>query len=470
MMRFFKADHGYFHRIIVYPRRTFKSVSFIHTMAKTHNEEIARSYFGVDPSSHTWPEWIDLMVMLVKKGYFGESVNPLMSSKESNHIRTACLNFARHRFTLVRYLSKKDIKVVAGCGCPSIDRKVVNSGKRLRAYVGIEERNVCGSCDLRGKCERAYAQAREEEGVRTIDVMRILLTYGLDSVSHTMENSACRTKCVEDSVRKLLRESVEYSLKDVESVETETTRDESQPKSQDSVERDPRIRPGDWQCTECKFINFSKNIRCLRCDVFSEERLKQLKEEQRDHLPLKKGDWICQTCNFLNFSKNTKCLRCRDKPSMRQINPGEWECESCNYINFRRNAICLKCDHKRQKAYNVTPDSNKVVDHRNRGSKTWSFVEEESETRCNEDEEEEEEEDEDGFMRFPVEGGRSNVSRSVEKREQWKLEMMTQRMRSNVHQKRKDDYKTESSYERRKIEFLGNFTDDGEMDDWFLSK
>lgn len=35
------------------------------------------------------------------------------------------------------------MKVIAGCGCPSIDRKVVNSGKRLRAYVGIDEVNVC---------------------------------------------------------------------------------------------------------------------------------------------------------------------------------------------------------------------------------------------------------------------------------------------------------------------------------------
>lgn len=49
-----------------------------------------------------------------------------------------------HRnFVTYRYLSKKDIKVIAGCGCPSIDRKVVNSGKRLRAYVGIDEGNVC---------------------------------------------------------------------------------------------------------------------------------------------------------------------------------------------------------------------------------------------------------------------------------------------------------------------------------------
>lgn len=32
--------------------------------------------------------------------------------------------------------------MVAGCGCPSVDRKVVNSGKRLRAHVGIDEGDV----------------------------------------------------------------------------------------------------------------------------------------------------------------------------------------------------------------------------------------------------------------------------------------------------------------------------------------
>ncbi|KFK41483.1 hypothetical protein AALP_AA2G136500 [Arabis alpina] len=463
-MRFFKTDQRYFHRIIVYPR-PFKSIAHIHDLAKTQNSKIATPGLVDDPSSHPWPEWLDLMGMLVKKGYFGENVNPLMSSKESNHIRTACLNFARHRFTLVRYLSKNDIKVIAGCGCPSTDRKVVNSGKRLRAFVGIDEGNVCGSCNLRGKCERAYAQAREEEGARTIDVMRILLTYGLDSFSPSVENRACKTKFVEDSVRTLLRESVVYSLKDVESGETDTARDELQPNSQDGDVIDPRKRPGDWHCTECKFLNFAKNIRCLRCDVFSEERLKQLKVEQRDHLPLKKGDWICQTCNFMNFAKNTKCLTCKDKPSMRQINPGEWECESCNYINFRRNSICLKCDHKRQKAPNVTPDSKTGGGDRD---KKWSFVEEE------EIEEEEEEEEEDGFMGFPVVGGRSNVSKSVEKREQWKLEM-TERMRNNGTGKKNDDKSKEDEaesrfYDRRKIELLGNSSDDGEMDDWFVSK
>lgn len=41
------------------------------------------------------------------------------------------------------YLPRKDIQVLVQLGCPSTDRKVVNSGKRLRAHVGIDEGNVC---------------------------------------------------------------------------------------------------------------------------------------------------------------------------------------------------------------------------------------------------------------------------------------------------------------------------------------
>jgi len=41
-----------------------------------------------------------------------------------------------------RYISRWDIQVALRCGCPSIDRKVVNSGKRLRAYVGLDEGEV----------------------------------------------------------------------------------------------------------------------------------------------------------------------------------------------------------------------------------------------------------------------------------------------------------------------------------------
>ncbi|KAL4567836.1 hypothetical protein LXL04_023432 [Taraxacum kok-saghyz] len=57
-------------------------------------------------------------------------------------------NFDFFRFTF-SYFTRGDIHAVAGSGCPSIDRKVVNSGKRLRAYIGIDEGNVSQNLRLR---------------------------------------------------------------------------------------------------------------------------------------------------------------------------------------------------------------------------------------------------------------------------------------------------------------------------------
>ncbi|KAM1866808.1 hypothetical protein ACFX13_009610 [Malus domestica] len=48
-------------------------------------------------------------------------------------------------------LSRKDIQIIARCGCPILDRKVVNSGNRLRAYMGVDEGDVKNITDI-GAC------------------------------------------------------------------------------------------------------------------------------------------------------------------------------------------------------------------------------------------------------------------------------------------------------------------------------
>ncbi|RWV86058.1 hypothetical protein GW17_00052091 [Ensete ventricosum] len=232
---------------------------------------------GVVEVSHPWPEWVQLMEHLLRKGYLDRSAlrvgdasssSSLSASKDSNLIRTACLYFARDRFDIIRqelffclllvfwfvsmcvdqsearhlmvfwclfllgvfvpttshfvlscapihcaydvvvqlsltftftfdlfstfvssslYLSRRDIHIIGQCGCPSIDRKVVNSGKRLRAHVGIPEGDVSAELFLR---DQNY------EVGRTVDVMRILLTYGLDIITgcnyiNFRKNSVC---------------------------------------------------------------------------------------------------------------------------------------------------------------------------------------------------------------------------------------------------------------------------------------
>ncbi|XP_038697196.1 uncharacterized protein LOC119994838 isoform X2 [Tripterygium wilfordii] len=409
--------------------------------------------------SHQWSEWVDLMECLLKRGYFYGEGNPFhrsdLGEKDFNIIRTACLNFGRDRPRLIKCLSRKDIHIVAECGCPSIDRKVVNSGKRLRAHVSIDERNVCSSCNLRGNCERAYIKAREKEGALTVDLMRTLLMYGLDPICATVENSSCQNTQAKGSVRRLLKEIVDYTTQEVVSdLPNDITlqgglSEQDHLSTQEKGNIDIPMKLVDWQCPKC-----------LRCDDLSQERLKQLRE-QEEHLPLKKGDWKCDQCYFLNFAKNTRCLRCKEKPPKRELNPGEWDCESCNYINFRKNMVCLKCDHRRPKAsnaLNASPQStkekgvysgcgsfkfvsseNEVDKHKSGvqdrpGLDMWKFVKEDGEDndrsisgdRAS------------GIIDFPIIGGKGSLSQDARKREKWKVEML-ERIKSAERRSEKND-------------------------------
>ncbi|XP_057960671.1 uncharacterized protein LOC131152812 isoform X2 [Malania oleifera] len=435
--------------------------------------------------SHPWPEWVQLMELLLNKGYFEWGESPLQDTelgvKHSNVIRTACLNFARDRFDLIRFISRKDISVVVESGCPSIDRKVVNSAKRLRGYLGIDERNVCSSCMLRGNCDRAYVKAHEAEGARTVDAMRILLTYGLDYFTGSVENKPSQSTRIKDSVRRLLKEMLVLSTKEPADspLATSSKRLLSLGENLTTLGQiNVPMKQGDWHCPKCNFINFARNIKCLRCDELCQDKVQKLGEDL-EHLPLKKGDWICDKCHFLNFAKNTRCMQCKEKPSKRQLNPGEWECDSCNYINFRKNMVCLKCDYRRPKSSKHSDNStqphnanggfvrdeayDKPLDRRDGTSRSkdgdfWRFVENESEDHHGSHPNHEIL----GFVDFPITGGKSELSRSVEKRERWKIEMAA---RSRHSSKTTENVDKPVNLQRR-LDFLKS-TDDDEMAEWF---
>nr|GMD66152.1 zinc finger protein VAR3, chloroplastic-like [Ipomoea batatas] len=434
--------------------------------------------------SHPYPEWVDLMETLLKNGYFASVGSPCLrnnelGNKDSNEIRTACLNFARDQFGLVRYLSQKDIEVIAQAGCPSVDRKVVNSGKRLRAHLGIDEGNVCSSCILRGNCERAYVKVREDEGRRTVDVMRLLFIYGLDPISGSVENKPCLNERVKESVRKLLKEIVEFS-KAEGAYETNKALIPGRSSTQQIAAncRDGQMKvpmkQGDWLCTKCNFLNFARNIKCLRCNDLSQERLHNLRVEQ-DNLPLKKGDWICDKCNFLNFAKNTRCLQCKENPPKRLLHPGEWECESCNYINFKRNVVCLKCDHRRPRASNCASSTclSANPDTSNHLSRPYLGTEKQLRDEFNKPKfvkgDGEYPDDsvlwnhETGYADFPILGGKSDLSRNEQKRERWKREMTEKSTKAAKAKEKAQEFK--SCFVDNSKHF--QLTDDEEMADWF---
>lgn len=66
-------------------------------------------------------------------------------------------------------------------------------------------------------------KAREGDGGRTVDVMRLLLTYGLNPVTGLVENKSCLNKVVEETARRLLKEIVEHCMKELNSESTSAT-------------------------------------------------------------------------------------------------------------------------------------------------------------------------------------------------------------------------------------------------------
>ncbi|KAK7397202.1 hypothetical protein VNO78_18369 [Psophocarpus tetragonolobus] len=278
---------------------------------------------------HPWPEWIQLMEMLVHQNYFDHRRRdedkmlhdvgfepPVLPegfdlTKDFKTVHMACLNFGRDRFDILRSLSRKDIQVFVGYGCPTVDRKVVFSAKLLRKLAHLDEGDVCSSCSLRNNCERAYLLTNKEDEARTLDVMRLLLTFGFDPVDGSVINkSLLKQKSVKSVVRKLLHEVVKLS----------------------SVPIDPNLPPP---------VIKKPPPKVKKPPPPPKRRV------GRDDVEMKKGDWLCPKCEFMNFAKNTVCLQCDAKRPKRQLLPGEWECPECNFLNYRRNMACFHCECKR---------------------------------------------------------------------------------------------------------------------------
>ncbi|KAL5721836.1 hypothetical protein ACHQM5_005431 [Ranunculus cassubicifolius] len=304
--------------------------------------------------SHPWPEWVEFLGKLKKLGFIkneneeedeeesdGDGVRRY-SKKELYTWNHACLDFARERFDIFKSLSTEHIQAVVECGCPNLDRKPVNSAKRLRATLGIDEGDVCSACKLREDCDRAYGILKDNEATaRTVDIMRMLLFYALDPlVLYGGEKPDGRER-IEVSARKLLSELSDLS---------ETIPDPSLPKpavnpprqmkekTMGSESQNVEMKRGDWICTKCNFMNFARNLRCLECKTEGPQRINV------GDVEMKKGDWNCTQCQFMNFARNTECMRCRNARPKRELLPGEWECPSCDFLNYRRNTVCLKCN------------------------------------------------------------------------------------------------------------------------------
>ncbi|RLN18769.1 zinc finger protein VAR3, chloroplastic [Panicum miliaceum] len=322
-------------------------------------------------AGHPWPEWGEFLDKLRAKGYFKQVVpasgvsagegaagggeatasdNAAAAAadnvatypfREQNRVKNACLIFARERYDLLSSLPKQDIQAIVECGCPNTNRKPVNAAKKLREFLQVEEKEACGVCKFRESCDRAYLVPKAEEGVRTVNVVRILLEYAMDTNNLSGENSV--SESVQESARKLLSKLIILS---------DTTIDPSVPK--------PVFQTSSKQQSSTKLSDKSKGARgSVR------------KGRETTAAEMKMGDWLCTKCHFMNFARNKICFKCEEPRPKRQLNPGEWECPSCNYVNFRRNRMCKKCSQDRPE--DDTQDNQLALRNTRGADKSRSF-------------------------------------------------------------------------------------------------
>ncbi|WVZ11260.1 hypothetical protein V8G54_015790 [Vigna mungo] len=84
--------------------------SLFHSGTCVEGNPERRRIIEEDPSlqiSHPWPEWVQLIKWLLHKGYFLHDEgnvfrNTALGAKDCNAIRTACLNFGRDHFHILR--------------------------------------------------------------------------------------------------------------------------------------------------------------------------------------------------------------------------------------------------------------------------------------------------------------------------------------------------------------------------------
>ncbi|PWA87687.1 Zinc finger, RanBP2-type [Artemisia annua] len=384
--------NGHPFRTTTFPRKLFYSQT-LH-FRRYSSTTSASSVIDHDVSTgeplqhhHPWPEWVSFVDRLKVKGYINEKENGNDLYKDMTVLKEACLSFGRDRFDLFKSLSMQDVQTLVEKGCPNINRKTVNSGKRLRAHLQLDEGDVCGVCILRGSCDRAYVILKDlESAARTVDIVRILLNYALDPVFDS-DKKPSGAELVEASAKKLLLELTELSdtkidpemqrpaapvarkVQQYEFAERDPSRNvemkrgdwmcpkcnflnfSRNKKCRECNEDGPlkagvdevEMKKGDWNCPQCNFMNFSRNIRCMKCKTEGPKRVGV------DDVEMKKGDWNCPQCRFMNFASNTKCLRCREHRPKRQLNAGEWECPSCDFFNYTGNVVCRKCNSERPK-------------------------------------------------------------------------------------------------------------------------
>ncbi|KAJ7526102.1 hypothetical protein O6H91_17G081700 [Diphasiastrum complanatum] len=257
-------------------------------LVKAVKKERKASYF--DPldsaKSYPWPEWTAFLRHLKKHNYFSSDWEDNFFEGDGGvefyaRVKKATMKFGRDRNDIFESFPKNDLKVLARFGCPSTDRKVVNAGKRLRGHFEISEFNVCQPCSLKTTCARAYSESCAGMA-GTIDVVRLLMQFSLDAGGPDAKLSLPTQ--VKISILNLLVEAVELSKapRDPNLSRPEIRGSFNRPvesrKKLKAGQEQIEMKPGDWRCSECRYVNYSRNSECRDCRAERPRRFSSQKD------------------------------------------------------------------------------------------------------------------------------------------------------------------------------------------------
>lgn len=118
-------------------------------------------------------------------------------------------------------------------------------------------------------------------------------------------------------------------------------------------------KPGDWHCERCSFMNFARRNSCKNCSAPRPGVSPSyggggggggFRERSNRGPRMKPGDWRCEDCTFVNFARRDSCKDCgsprpahAERAPMNQGRPGDWNCGGCNYLNFAYREVCGQC-------------------------------------------------------------------------------------------------------------------------------
>lgn len=113
---------------------------------------------------------------------------------------------------------------------------------------------VCGTCNLRDSCDRAYVVPKDLEPPRTVDVMRLLMFYAVDPLVTSGDQKPPGRELAEVCARKLLSKLVELSestptpapLK--QTVKALSAEKKVVEKLDYNMSTDVDMKRGDWMC------------------------------------------------------------------------------------------------------------------------------------------------------------------------------------------------------------------------------